>query len=99
MNENEPAMANCITTKMGEIKEITRAARERIDTAELLAGRLHELRLRLIGDDDGGVDKIRVGDAAPEPVRPEIHELGHSMDVLREVLERATNDLANLERL
>ncbi len=85
-------------TAVGAVNGLTQTSRERIDTAENIAIRLRDLRMRLVGESERGVNEV-CGSDAPSPVRSEVEELEHTMEVMRRVLEDAMNELSQLERL
>lgn len=92
------ASGQAVEATMGAINEIAHTANIRIDTARNIAQRIHDLRQRLVGDNEFDANKECAPDA-PTPVRAEVEELGHTMEVLRKILEETMNDLSQLERL
>ncbi len=80
---------------IGQINEMFIRAQDRISTARNIAQRIQDLRVRLIGGDQEG----EISTDAPEPVRSEIDNLSHNLNVLGVVLNEIESDLSVLEGL
>ena len=83
----------------GVIKEILVGLDNRIDVARNISRRLHDLRVRLVGDETPACADEKGGTKPPEPVRAEIVELDHSLEILRDILIDSQEDLTSLEKL
>ena len=80
---------------MGQVNEMSSRVQDRINTARNISQRIQDLRVRLIG---GTVEAQETTDA-PEPVRPDVDNLSHSLNVLGSILSEIDTDLQALEGL
>ena len=83
----------------GAIKEILAGLDNRIDVARNISRRLQDLRVRLVGDKTPDCVDEKGGTKPPEPVRAEIVELDHSLEILRDILVEVQDNLTSLEQL
>jgi len=90
-------LGNTLTAKTaGQISELSSRTQDRIGTARHIAHRIQELRVRLIGD---SAESKAEADKVPEPVRPEVDDLSHNLNVLGDLLNEIESDLQALEGL
>ena len=94
MSESQLTAATEVT--IGQINEIFNRLQDRIGTARHISQRLQDLRVRLIG---GVTEDESKADNAPEPVRTEVDNLSHSINVLGDILNEIDSDLSALQGL
>jgi len=94
---SEVEMASTAAT-VGQVHEMSNRAQDRIGTARNISQRLQSLRVRLIGGVGNDASKKEVVSPA-EPVRPEVDDLSHNLNILGDILNEIDSDLQALEGL
>jgi hypothetical protein len=82
-------------SEMTEVKRITGNVRDLVATAMDFCGRLAALKYRL----NGMQDDAEVATDSPEPVRNDLEELQHQIDVMRNAFNQIDVHISHLERI